>query len=110
VRSFVWFGLAAVCEIFGCYATWMFLRLGRSPWWLVPGTVSLVVFAIVLARVDAAFAGRAFAAYGGVYIVSALVWLRTVERTLPRMTDVIGSLLCLAGAAVILFGPRWIRA
>ncbi len=95
-----------MCEIFGCYATWMVLRLGRTAWWLVPGTVSLILFAIVLARIDTAFAGRAFAAYGGVYIVSALVWLRTVERTPPVVSDVAGAALCLIGAGVILFGGR----
>ncbi|HEY8667383.1 MAG TPA: YnfA family protein [Tepidisphaeraceae bacterium] len=106
MRSYLWFVLAAAGEIAGCYATWMVLRLGRSAWWLVPGTLSLIVFAVVLTRVDAEFAGRAFAAYGGVYIVSALVWLALVERTAPRLADVIGSLLCLSGAAVILFGAR----
>ena len=106
MRSYLWFVLAAAGEIAGCYATWMVLRLGRSAWWLVPGTLSLIVFAVVLTRVDAEFAGRAFAAYGGVYIVSALVWLAHVERTAPRLADMIGSLLCLSGAAVILFGAR----
>lgn len=105
--SYLWFLLAAACEIAGCYTAWMWLRLGRSAWWLAPGAVSLAIFATVLTRVEATFAGRAFAAYGGVYIVSALVWLMVVERTPPRWTDLIGVILCLAGAAVILFGPRW---
>lgn len=82
------------------------MRLGRSAWWLFPGTASLILFAIVLARVDAPFAGRAFAAYGGVYIVSALVWLRTVERTPPSLSDAAGAALCLIGAGVIVFGGR----
>jgi small multidrug resistance family-3 protein len=102
----VWFIVAAACEIAGCYATWMWLRLGRSVWWLAPGTVSLIVFAVALTRVDAAFAGRAFAAYGGVYIASSLVWMAVVERTPPRATDLAGSLVCLAGAAIILYGAR----
>lgn len=85
----------------------MYLRLGRSGWWLVPGTLTLIIFAFVLTRVDAAFAGRAFAAYGGIYIVSALLWLIVIEQKSPRPSDFIGSALCLAGAAVILFGPRW---
>ena len=107
VRNILWYVLAATGEIAGCYAAWMWLRLGRSAWWLVPGGASLLLFAIVLTRIEAAFAGRAFAAYGGVYIVSALVWLFVVERTTPRVTDLIGSAVCLAGAAIILFGPRW---
>jgi len=107
MQNVLWFIVAAACEIAGCYAAWMWLRLGRSALWLAPGTLSLIVFAIALTRVDAAFAGRAFAAYGGIYIVSSLVWLATVERTAPRMTDIVGSVVCLAGAAIILYGGRW---
>lgn len=106
MQSLLWFILAAACEIAGCYTAWMWLRLGRSPWWLVPGALSLIAFALALTRVDAAFAGRAFAAYGGVYIVSSLAWLALVERTPPRVTDLAGAVLCIAGAAVILYGGR----
>lgn len=66
--------------------------------------------AVALTRVDAAFAGRTFAAYGGIYIVSALVWLAVVERTAPRATDIVGSVVCLAGAAIILYGGRYTAA
>jgi small multidrug resistance family-3 protein len=107
MQNMLWFVLAAACEIAGCYAAWMWLRLGRSAWWLAPGAVSLIVFALALTRVDAAFAGRAYAAYGGVYIVSSLLWLAVVERTMPRASDVIGSVVCLGGAAIILYGARW---
>lgn len=107
MQNFLWFGIAAACEIAGCYTAWMWLRLGRSAWWLGPGALSLLLFAVTLTRVEAAFAGRAFAAYGGVYIVSALVWLAVVERTTLRISDLIGSLFCLGGAAIILYGPRW---
>ncbi len=106
MQNAFWFVLAAACEIAGCYTAWMWLRLGRSIWWLVPGAIGLLVFAVALTRVDAAFAGRAYAAYGGVYIVSSLVWLAVIERTPPRPADVIGVLLSLAGAAVILYGSR----
>lgn len=67
----------------------------RSVWWLLPGTVSLIGFAVALTRVDAVFAGRAFAAYGGIYIVSSLVWLAVVERTTPRLSDYAGAATCL---------------
>lgn len=107
MQNYLWFLLAAVCEIAGCYTAWLWLRLGRTAWWLAPGALSLALFAILLTRIEAAFAGRAFAAYGGVYIVTALVWLAVVERTMPRWTDIIGSALCLAGAGLILFGPAW---
>lgn len=106
MQNLLWFVFAAVCEIAGCYAAWMWLRLGRSAWWLAPGAVSLLIFAVLLTRVDAAFAGRAYAAYGGVYIVSSLAWLAFVEQTMPRPSDLIGSAVCLGGAAIILFGAR----
>jgi small multidrug resistance family-3 protein len=97
---------AAVCEIGGCFAFWAWLRLGKSPLWLVPGGVLLAGFALLLTRVDAAFAGRAFAAYGGVYIAASLAWLWAVEGSRPDRWDLAGAALCLGGAAVILFGPR----
>lgn len=68
--------------------------------------ISLVFFAVVLTRVDAAWAGRAYAAYGGVYIVASLLWMWIVERTNPDRWDALGATVCLLGAAVILFGPR----
>ena len=97
---------AAVAEITGCFAFWAWLRLDASVWWLVPGIASLAVFAYLLTLVDSVAAGRAYAAYGGVYISASLVWLWTVESLRPDRWDVIGALLCLAGAAVIIFGPR----
>ncbi|HEX2832518.1 MAG TPA: YnfA family protein [Thermoanaerobaculia bacterium] len=107
MQNFLWFALAAVCEIAGCYAAWMWLRLGRSALWLAPGIVSLLLFAIALTRIDTAIAGRAFAAYGGIYIIASLLWMIAVERTTPRLTDFAGAMLCLGGAGVILFGARW---
>ncbi len=97
---------AAVAEIAGCFAFWAWLRLDKSPWWVVPGLVSLALFAFVLAHVHAAHAGRAYAAYGGVYITASLLWLWIVEGTRPDRWDAIGAVLCLVGMAVILFGPR----
>jgi small multidrug resistance family-3 protein len=106
MRSLLWYFLAAVGEIAGCFAFWAWLRLGKNPLWTLAGIVSLVIFALALTRIDAAAAGRAYAAYGGVYIVSSLLWLWVVESTRPDRWDVIGAGICLAGAAVILFGPR----
>lgn len=110
MQNVAWLILAAVFEIAGCYTAWMWLRLGRSVWWLAPGLVSLTLFALTLPRVDAAFAGRAFAAYGGIYITSSLLWMTVVERTPPRATDFFGAAVCLVGAAIILYGPRWTAA
>ncbi|ATH83234.1 YnfA family protein [Ectopseudomonas hydrolytica] len=106
MTSYLWFLLAAVFEIAGCYAFWMWLRLDRSAWWIAPGLLSLVLFALILTRVEASFAGRAYAAYGGVYIVASLAWLALIERTRPMLSDCLGAALCLAGAAIILFAPR----
>lgn len=97
---------AAVAEIAGCYAFWAWLRLDRSPWWLPLGIPSLCLFAWLLTQVDAEHAGRSYAAYGGVYIASALIWLWIAEGVRPDRWDLIGALICLLGAGVILFGPR----
>jgi small multidrug resistance family-3 protein len=105
-RTIVLYALAALAEIGGCFAFWAWLRLGKSPWWLAPGLVSLVLFAWLLARVEVGFAGRAYAAYGGIYIAASLLWLWAVEGTRPDRFDLLGAALCLAGAAVILAGRR----
>jgi small multidrug resistance family-3 protein len=97
---------AALAEIAGCFAVWAWLRLGRSPLWLVPGAVSLALFAFLLTRIEAPAAGRAYAAYGGIYITASLLWLLAVERVRPDRWDLAGAALCLVGSAVILWAPR----
>ncbi|AZI37429.1 hypothetical protein NT2_01_00680 [Caenibius tardaugens NBRC 16725] len=97
---------AALAEIAGCFAFWAWLRLGKSALWLVPGMLSLALFAYLLTLVEADHAGRTYAAYGGVYILSAIVWMWAVEGAKPDRWDLIGGAICLCGAAVILFGPR----
>jgi small multidrug resistance family-3 protein len=97
---------AALAEIAGCFAVWAFTRLSAPSWWLLPGFACLAAFAYLLTLIEADAAGRAFAAYGGVYIAASLAWLRAVEGFAPDRWDAIGALLSLAGAAVILFGPR----
>lgn len=97
---------AALAEIGGCFAFWAWLRLEKSAWWVAPGMMSLALFAYLLTLVDTDHAGRAYAAYGGVYIVSAILWLWIVEGAKPDRWDLIGAVVCLGGAAIILFGPR----
>ncbi len=97
---------AALAEIVGCFAFWAWLRLGKSVLWVVPGVAALVTFAYLLTLVDVEHAGRAYAAYGGVYIVSAVMWMWLAEGARPDRWDVIGAAVCLIGAGVILFGPR----
>ena len=104
--TLVFYVLAALGEIFGCFTFWMWLRGGKSAFWLFPGALSLAFFAFLLTRTDAAFAGRAFAAYGGIYIVISLVWGWKIEKMTLDRSDILGALLCLAGAFLILFGPH----
>ena len=106
MSSFVIYIAAAIAEIAGCFAFWAWLRLDKSVYWTFPGLLALVVFAVLLTRIDVAFAGRAFAAYGGVYIAASLVWLWIVEGTQPDRWDFLGASVCLMGTAIILFGPR----
>lgn len=99
------YAVAALAEIAGCFAFWAWLRLGKSVWWTLPGLISLVIFALLLTRIDADAAGRAFAAYGGVYIAASLIWLWSVEGIRPDRWDFIGASICLVGAGLILLGP-----
>jgi small multidrug resistance family-3 protein len=105
MTAFAYIG-AALAEIAGCFAFWAWLRLDKSPLWLVPGIASLCLFAYLLTLIEAEHAGRTYAAYGGVYICSALLWLWAVEGVRPDRWDTLGTAICLIGAAVILWGPR----
>lgn len=105
MSAFAYIG-AALAEIAGCFAFWAWLRLDKSIWWLVPGMAALALFAYLLTLVEAAHAGRTYAAYGGVYITAAIGWLWMVEGAKPDRWDLIGAAICLVGAGVILFGPR----
>jgi len=98
--------VAAFAEIAGCFAFWSWLRLAKPVWWIAPGILSLILFAYALTWVDSAAAGRAYAAYGGVYIIASLIWLTVVEGVRPDRFDLIGALVCLVGAGIIIFGPR----
>ena len=100
------YALAALAEIGGCFAFWAWLRLGRSVLWLMPGLLSLAAFAWLLALVPADQAGRAYAAYGGVYIAASIAWLWSVEGVRPDRFDLAGAAICLVGAGIILWAPR----
>jgi small multidrug resistance family-3 protein len=97
---------AALAEIAGCFSFWAWLRLGKTAWWLVPGMASLALFATLLTLVPSDAAGRAYAAYGGIYIVASILWLWIAEGMRPDRWDMAGGAVCLAGAALILLGPR----
>jgi small multidrug resistance family-3 protein len=96
------FAVAAFCEIAGCFAFWVCARRGAAPLVVLFGIVSPIGFALALTRVDSAFAGRAYAAYGGIYVAASLVWLWVIEGQTPTRTDVIGAGLAIVGALVII--------
>ena len=100
------YAAAALAEIAGCFAFWVWWRQGASSWCLLPGMASLAAFAWLLALTPADAAGRSYAAYGGIYILASLLWLWAVEGQAPRATDGLGAALALAGAGVILWGAR----
>ncbi len=104
--TLILYPLAAFAEIAGCFAFWAWLKLDRSPLWLVPGLLSLALFAWLLTLVPSEAAGRAYAAYGGVYIAASLCWLWLIEGQRPDRFDLTGAVICLVGAAVILLPSR----
>jgi small multidrug resistance family-3 protein len=105
-RNVVLFAAAALLEIAGCFAFWLYLRRSASAWIAAAGVVSLIGFAVVLARTDQAFAGRAYAAYGGIYITASLAWLWLLEGQRPTAADMIGAALAIAGTLTILAFAR----
>ncbi|KOF22027.1 membrane protein [Ensifer adhaerens] len=100
------YSLAALAEIAGCFAFWAWLKLDKPIWWLIPGMVSLALFAWLLTLIDSGAAGRAYAAYGGVYIAASLIWLWLAEGVRPDRWDLTGMAVALVGSAIILAGPR----
>ena len=97
---------AALAEIAGCFTFWAWLRLDRPAWLIIPGMASLAAFASLLTLINTDAAGRAYAAYGGIYILMSLAWLWVMEGHRPDRWDLAGVTVCLAGTALILFGPR----
>lgn len=99
------FVLTAVAEIVGCYLPYLWLK-GRAPIWvLLPAAASLALFVWLLSLHPTA-AGRVYAAYGGVYVATALTWLWLVDGIRPQWPDLVGSALAIAGMAIIMLAPR----
>ena len=105
MKTLLLFVLTAVAEIVGCYLPWLWLRKDGSAWLLLPAAASLALFAWLLTLHPAA-SGRVYAAYGGAYIGTALMWLWLVDGIRPSRWDLLGVGLCLAGMMVIMFAPR----
>ncbi|TAK22767.1 MAG: YnfA family protein [Myxococcaceae bacterium] len=104
-RTAALFVVTAVAEILGCYLPFLWLRQGRSGWWLVPAALSLAVFSWLL-TLHPTGAARTYAAYGGVYVAVAVAWLWLVEGQRPTRWDVLGALVTIGGMAIIALGPR----
>lgn len=105
LKTFVLFLLTALAEIIGCYLPYLWLREGKSVWLLIPGAISLAIFAWLLSLHPTA-SGRVYAAYGGVYIFSAILWLWLVDGIRPTTWDIVGSLTAIVGMTIIMFAPR----
>lgn len=103
IKALGLFFVTALAEIFGCYLPWLFLRRGGSMWLLVPAALALAAFAYLLTLHPAA-SGRVYAAYGGVYVATALLWLWRVDGIAPTRWDLAGVAIVLAGMAVIVYG------
>jgi small multidrug resistance family-3 protein len=105
LRTLALFLLTAIAEIVGCYLPYLWLKQGKSVWLLLPAGLSLALFAWLLTLHPTA-SGRVYAAYGGVYIFTAIFWLWLVDGIRPTPWDIVGALVAFGGMAIIMFGPR----
>ncbi|HCH1046391.1 YnfA family protein [Vibrio diabolicus] len=105
VKTIGLFFITAVAEILGCYLPYLWLKDGKSVWLLLPAALSLALFAWLLSLHPTA-AGRVYAAYGGVYIFVAILWLWIVDGIRPTLWDIVGVTVALIGMAIIMFAPR----
>ena len=105
IKTFGLFALTALAEIIGCYLPYLWLREGKTIWLLIPGILSLAAFVWLLTLHPTAV-GRVYAAYGGVYVAMAILWLWTVNGIRPTVWDLVGATVALIGMAIIMFAPR----
>ena len=99
------FIITALAEIVGCYLPYLWLREGKTIWLLAPAALSLAAFVWLLTLHPTA-AGRVYAAYGGMYIFMAILWLWAIEDIRPTTWDIVGASVALIGMAIIMFAPR----
>jgi len=105
MKTFLLFVATALAEIAGCYFVYLWLKKAASVWWLGPAAASLALFAWLLTLHPTA-AGRVYAAYGGVYVATAVFWLWAIDGVRPDRWDVAGAAVAIGGMAIIMFGPR----
>lgn len=105
LKTFGLFAATAVAEITGCYLSYLRLVKGAPAWVLLPAAGSLALFAWLLTLHPTA-AGRVYAAYGGVYVATAILWLWLVDGVRPSLWDLVGAAVAIAGMSIIMFAPR----
>lgn len=105
LTAFGLFVTTAVAEIVGCYLPYLWLRKEAPAWVLIPAALSLALFVWLLTLHPQA-AGRVYAAYGGIYVATALVWLWLIDGVRPDRWDIMGVTITIAGMAIIFFSPR----
>lgn len=105
ITTFCLFFITAIAEILGCYFPYLILNQGKSHWLWLPAALSLAVFVWLLSLHPAA-SGRIYAAYGGIYIFSALIWLRYVDQVILTRWDLLGGLVVILGAMIIILQPQ----
>ncbi len=105
IKTLVLFIFTALAEIIGCYLPYLWLKEGKSAWLLLPAVISLALFAWLL-TLHPHPAGRVYAAYGGVYVGVAVMWLWAVDSVRPTTTDLVGVVVCLIGMGIIMFGSN----
>ena len=105
IKTAALFFITAIAEIVGCYLPYLWLQKGKSPWLILPAAVSLAVFSWLLTLHPAA-SGKIYAAYGGVYVATAIAWLWAIDGIRPTTSDLIGAVCCLVGMAVIVAAPK----
>ncbi len=109
LTTFFLFFMTAVAEILGCYFPYLILKDGKSAWLWLPAIISLAIFVWLLTLHPAA-SGRIYAAYGGIYIFTALLWLRWVDQVILTRWDLLGGAVVLLGASIIILQPQgWLR-
>jgi len=105
LKTFSLFIATAIAEIVGCYLPYLWLTKGASAWVLLPAAGSLALF-VWLLTLHPAVAGRVYAAYGGVYVATAIVWLWVVDGLRPTVWDLVGATVAILGMGIIMFAPR----
>ncbi len=109
LTTFFLFFMTALAEILGCYFPYLILKDGKTAWLWLPAIISLAIFVWLLTLHPAA-SGRIYAAYGGIYIFTALLWLRWVDQVILTRWDLLGGAIVLLGASIIILQPQgWLR-